>query len=806
LIKLLQKLAGFGAEPQGFRRSISMDNRERKYKAPIHELRRNRRVRLMGAFFTICLLALFYRIWYWQTTHGDMLVRESIAQEVRTQALNTPEIVAERGQITDRNAVPLAMSRPVYTVFVDVRLAAARRNPAPDRNLIQETIDALYEAFDIPRHELENIFARDNYGNLINDTNHFVVERLVPGEIAVPLNDNRQLPDIHATRGTQRWHADPLFAPHLIGFRWGDSFHGLELQYNTQLAGVPGRVFRTFDNQGNPTVESEQVQHGLTLVTTIDSDIQRLAQEYVDATARNIPSRNVGLLVMNPHTGEILAMAQCRTFSLEDPGNPAYFSDPRMRTNWEYIDAEEQVLRRLNMWSNFHISHSYEPGSIFKPFVVAAALEEGVINLNSRFYCSGHVNIADRTVYCWYGPGHGSLNLSEVLYRSCNVAMTEINNLLGRDAFYRYRGYFGFGERTGIDLPGESDVSSPAVMYQFHQLGPVQMATSSIGQGFNATTIQSITAFSSLINGGNLMQPFVVSQIVDAYDDVIMENRPTVVRRTVSEFWANWLRTDMQQTVSAQHGTGRRSAIEGYAIGGKTGSAQQGARGSINEGLTLTYIAYTPVENPEFIVLMVIDHVENRNLSSGTTVAPIVRDFFLDLIQMRSLRPSDTPYGEDNLQPWLPESAVMPDFAGLRVTDVVRNLNNQNLDFHIIGGGTVITNHIPPPGRPMPQTAPVILYTDPETRTENMVIVPDVEGLPIAQAEMILGETMLWAVLVTGSRGGHDSGNYTPGTAHAVEREEGTATELPSYYIYRQFPPPGTEVEQGLQVRLITGR
>ena len=789
-----------------------MSNRERKHKAPTHELRRNRRARLVGAFFTVCLMVLLFRIWYWQHEHGDWLVRESIAQEARELALGFTEVVPERGQITDRNFVPLALSRPVYLVFVDVRLAVARRNPVDretmqERDLIQETKEALYEAFDMPWAEIENIFARNEQGDLINDTHHHVVARLVPGEIAVPLNDDPRLPDVHARRGTQRWYADPFFAPHIIGFRRGDAYHGLELWYNTELAGVAGQSFRTMDNHGNPIIETEHVQNGLTLVTTLDSDIQRLAQHHVDETARNVLSRNVGMLVMNPHTGEIVAMAQSRSFSLEEPGNPAYFTDTRMRSNWDNLESEEQVYRMMSTWSNFHISHSYEPGSTFKPFVIAAALEEGVITLDCRFFCGGFINIADRTVYCWYGPGHGSLTLSAALYRSCNVAMTEINHRLGRDAFYRYRGYFGFGELTGIDLPGEFCVSSPAVMYQYHNLGPVQMATSAIGQGFNSTTIQMITAFSSLINGGNLMQPFVVSQVVDPYGNLVSENLPTVVRRTISQNTADWIRQDMQNTVTAQYGTGRQSAVPGYAIGGKTGSAQQGARGSANEGLTLTYIAYTPVENPEFIVLMVIDHVEDRTASSGRTVAPVVRSFFEDLIQMRSMRPSYGPYADDHWQPMLPQGDLMPDFAGLSVTEAVRRLNNMELNFHITGGGTVVSGHTPVAGRPMPERALVVLNTDPETRTDNMVIVPNVEGLSVAQANIILGDAMLTAVFATGGRdGGSSGGDYTPGTAHAVEREPGSDAGLPEYTIFRQFPAPGTEVEQGLEVRLIKER
>jgi len=722
--------------------------------------------------------------------------------EARTMAVAT-STHAQRGQITDRNSVSIALSQPVYRVFVDVILAVGRTNP-PRRDLIQETITALHEALEIPVAELEAVFARDEYGNLINNTHYHVIMRNVPGYVARALRDNRNLRDVHARSETRRWHTDPFFAPHVIGFNRGDSYHGLEFQYNMQLTGTPGRDFRTTDNLGNPIVASYGVRHGYTLVTTLDSEIQRLAQTIVDQTFRDIPSRQVGLVVQDPRTGEILAMAQAPTFSLAEPGNPNYFSDPAMRSNWADISYGERTNRMMRTWTNFHINYSFEPGSIFKPFVIAAALDEGVICWSDTFFCGGHANVADRTVYCWRRTGHGSLSLSSALYRSCNVAMVEINRRLGRDAFYRYRGYFGFGERTGIDLPGEFDVSSPLVMYPLHQLGPVQMATSSIGQGFNTTTIQSINAFSSLINGGNLMQPFVVSQIVDSNNNIVQQNLPTVVRRTVSQETADALRRDMQYVVAAAGGTGFRSAIPGHAIGGKTGSAQQG-RGGANEGLTLSYIAFTPVENPEFVVMMTIDHVEDHNLSSGTTVAPIVREFFLELIQMRSLRPSDANVYE-NGQPMLPGNVPMPDFTGRRATDVVRSLNNLGLDFIIVGSGTVVDSHLPIPGGIMPQTIPVILYMDPNTREDNMVTVPNVVGLPVTQADMILGQTFLTAVLATTDHGGHsDNGEFTPGTAHDVERTPGSG-ETPVYVVNRQFPEPGTEVERGFQVRMIADR
>ncbi|MCL2404238.1 MAG: penicillin-binding transpeptidase domain-containing protein [Defluviitaleaceae bacterium] len=781
-----------------------MSRQETNPKAPLHERRRNRRAVLMGLFFTLCLMGVLVRIWYWQEIYTARdLVQEATEMQTRTMAVTT-SVNAQRGQIADRNAVPIALSQPVYHVFVDVRNAVGRLNSSWGRGRMQETISTLHEVFDIPVDELEAIFAFDEYGNLVNDRHEYFIMRYVPAHIARPLRDNRRLPDVHARGETLRWHTDPFFAPHVIGFRWGDSFHGLELAYNAQLTGTPGRMFRDTDNHGNLIVESYDVRHGYTLITTLDSDIQRLAQYFVDRTYRDIPSRQVGLVAMNPHTGEVLAMAQAPTFSIAEPGDPAHFSDPIMRAGWNDISEEEQLNRRLRTWTNFHINHSFEPGSIFKPFVIAAALEEGVISEHDTFFCGGYINVADRTIWCWNNRGHGVLCLSSALYRSCNVAMVHINQRLGRYEFYRYRGYFGFGERTGIDLPGEFDLSSPLVMYPLHQLGPVQMGTNSIGQGFNSTTIQSITAFASLINGGNLMQPYIVSQIVDANGSFVHQTSPTVVRRTISEETADFLRRDMQNVVSAVGGTGAATAIPGHAIGGKTGSAQQG-RGGANEGLTLSYIAYTPVENPEIIVMMTICHVEDHTHSAGRTVAPIVREFFLEVIQMRSMRPS---YGYENGTPILPGNEQMPDFAGNRVTDVVRNLNNLGLGFEIIGNGTVVSRQIPSAGTRMPRDVPVFLYLDPDSYTpDNMVVVPDVVGLSTDRASTLLGQTFLTAVLATSGQSGHDGSDFTPGTADAVERATtGTGSDTPVFNILRQYPAAGTVVERGFQVRLIADR
>jgi len=355
------------------------------------------------------------------------------------------------------------------------------------------------------------------------------------------------------------------------------------------------------------------------------------------------------------------------------------------------------------------------------------------------------------------------------------VAMIEIMQRLGQHQFYRYRGYFGFGERTGIDLPGEEAVSSPLVMYSLNQLGPVQLATSSIGQGFNTTTMQAATAFSALINGGYIMRPYVVSHVIDAQGAVVQETRPQIVRSVISPEVADWMRVEMQEVVTA--GTGRQTQIPGHAIGGKTGTAQQGAARDV---ISLGYWIYTPIENPEFLIFAVVENVENRDLTAGMVLAPILRNFLEDLILMRNMPPSMGEYMYDWNAPVVGQE-IMPDFAGYRISDVARNLVNLGINFQVQGGGSIVTGHFPAAGRSMPQphSIPVQLQTDPTTAiTGGMTFMPYVVGMNAAQAHEFVRDAVLIPVLFGG---------------------EG---ERINYEVYQQFPMAGTEIEQHMSVIL----
>jgi len=762
----------------------------------------------MGVFLTLCIVGLIFRMWYLQNHHGDEYNRFAAAQRARRDIHRNTEIFTPtRGGFVDRHMQPLTGTRQVFTVTLDVYALHTRYNRA--RSASQDTyfLDELFNAasveLNIPRWRLQDAMATDHYGRLamVNARRRFVLASEVPADIAIPLAD--MFPEINIEEDSLRWFQDPFFAPQVIGFARGDARPwGLEGQYQAELEGVQGRAVWV---QGE--TETVPVQDGFTIVTTLDSTIQRLAQEHVDRAFIQHPSQFVGMIVMDPRTGEILAMAQAPSFSLADPFNPDYFTCPTLIDIWDDLSGAEQTTEVMSLWRNYHTTRSSEPGSTFKPFVIAAAYEEGLIDRHSVFHCDGRRDIVDQRVWCHNTWGCGTLPLRRALYRSCNMAMVDINAGLGRDLFYQYRGYFGFGERTGIDLPAEEAVSSRYVMYPWAMLHSVEMATSSMGQGFNATTIQMINGYAALINGGNLMRPFLVSQIVDNQGNVVSQTEPTIVRRAISEETSDFIRNELRYVVSlnqgagSERGTGWRSYITGHSIGGKTGTAQQGIRGGGE--YILTFVSFMPVEDPQFLVLITIDRPEdNESPSAGYTVAPLARNFYADLIRTKNIPPSDGSV----VQPEELTGAPMPDFSGQRLSSAVETVINMGRGgYHVVGGGRYISHHMPAPNQPMPYNSPVIFFMDTDTRVADlMVTVPNVVGLTAEVAEFVLGEMGLGTVVFTDRPQVTNDADLRPRTAMPETIDPYELANRPPlpYIVHQQFPPHGSEIEIGTQVKL----
>jgi stage V sporulation protein D (sporulation-specific penicillin-binding protein) len=796
---------------------LGVSGMQKKYKKkkPIKQIR-DRHARIVGVVFTLLLVYLVYQIYDIQVIEGDHLRRRAVVrQNLNRQANVSQEVPPARGQIMDRHGQPLATTIPVFRVFLDVNLlhqayfSELGTNRTAGRTARDAHIAALNEHLGIPSAELLAYFAHDTEGNLLNPrgASHRVVARDVEPEIAIYLQSNYR--HIHATRTSLRWYEDPFFAPQVIGFIRGDTQWGLEASYNIHLEGSPGRTFIT---QGE---EAEiPVQDGYTLITTLDSDIQRLAQSIVDQTYTELAADAIAMIVMNPNTGEILGMAQAPTFSVADPFNPNLTTDTWLQRNWDYMNEQQRIHEMNQLWQNFHILHTYEQGSVFKPIVIAAAIEEGMLDTNPHrmFFCNRWHYVGGERLSCW--TDHGALSLREVIYRSCNVAMFEIMSLLSQgqpDTFYRYRGYFGFGARTGVDLLGETAVSSPAVMYPRAMLGALQRATSSIGQGFNATTLQVINAYAALINGGKMMQPFLVSHIVDDFGNIVHENQPTVVRRVISEETSDFIRREMQHVVSAPGGTAHTALIPGHAVGGKTGTGQQGIRALGID--SLTYVSFTPVENPEFLVLMVAHNIRTEaHIGAGREIGPRVSRFFQELISIRGLPPSDGPGAIDAWQDHILGTDLMPDYSGWRLADAVNDLiNRSNSGYSVIGSGTIVYSTFPSPGRPMPQVSTVTFNMKPDTRIEGqMVFLPDVVDLTVEAAHSLLREIGLVPVLreSTSPQTSPSLYNGIPRTTNVELRDEYQYGEYDSqpeplqYIVYQQFPAPDTELERGTRVML----
>jgi len=779
-------------------------SRSPKRRENINQLR-NKNVVYLGIFFTIAIIALCTRIVYLQTRWGtEYAILAARQRNLERQASVARDIQPTRGAIMDRHMQPLISTIPVYEVFMDVRMLHAGNDAERERH-----IAAVQRVLDVPTRDIIALFEQDEYGNLRNTLGSArrVLASDVDANTAFYLRDNYT--HLHAVELSQRFFHDPFFAPQVLGFIRGDGSWGLEAFYNDHLSGTPGRTFLA-----NGEIEEIPVRDGFTLITTFDSEIQHAMQRMVDQTFREMDADFVGGIVMNPHTGEIWAMAQAPTFSIADPWNPALTTDLWLQDNWAVMEEHQQRDEIMRSWRNFHITRSYEMGSVFKPVVIAAALEEGVLSVHDTFFCEGgRFVFEDEWVPCW--QRHGSLTFNEAIAQSCNVAMFDIVERLGRDTFYRYRRYFGFGEMTGIDLPGETAVSSRFVMYTLADLGPVQRATSSMGQGFNATTIQQITAYAALINGGNILRPFFVSQVVDSFGNIVYENQaPIIERRAISPETSDIIRRSMEYVIIADRGTGRSARIPGHTLGGKTGTGQQGARA---DGIdSLTFISFTPVENPEFLVLLVVDRIDSETYGgAGGQLGPRTRRLVEEIINIRALQPSDGPNALDYWQAHTASADTMPDFSGMRLADAVRNLSNRgNGGYQVVGSGTIVSHTIPQQGRPMPQNIPVLFHMEPDTRIEGqMVIVPDLTAgnVTVAQAEAILREIGLPAVLIDSMV---MASNFNPEDARTMnpltaEERETMSDEPPdhasspmSQVIYQQFPAPGTELERGTQVMI----
>ena len=496
---------------------------------------------ILFAFFAAFAL-MFGRVLYMKVVHGAEYEAAAKNQQINRYDITIPP---NRGSILDRNNQVLAISTTVYNVALDSLQLAEVAELSPEEQ--EKTLTTLCEYFpELDYNTLKQYVTINPETGELYMNNHWKylvkgIERSVKEEL-----EAMNLKGVYFEKSSKRSYPLNSSACHLVGFTRGDAQWGLEGYYNSYMEGTPGRSFILYNGADSVVHQDYDAKDGDTIITTIDYNIQKIAEEVVAETAAEWPAKNVAAMVMDPYTGEVYAMAESHSFDLNNPNEiPEWETDITYTENWDQLSNEEQLNYLNTMWKNFCVSDTYEPGSIFKPMLVAAALEEGVITPNSSFQCNGYTDIGGYRIKCHLVSGHGNINVEQIMAQSCNMGVIQIANLLGADKFYEYQREFGFGDYTGIDLPGEA----AGQLHSKESIGPTELATMSFGQTFNCTSIQVIAAFSSLINGGNLVKPHVVSQIVDADGNVVLQNDTEVVRRVISEKTSAYMRTALKATV-----------------------------------------------------------------------------------------------------------------------------------------------------------------------------------------------------------------------------------------------------------------
>ena len=591
--------------------------------------RMKRKLALVFALIVLALLGVSVRLAYIHKTSGDKYTKKVLAQ----QDTNSTTLPYRRGDILDRNGTILATSEKVYNLILDPKVLWQNQDKEDaEKDCVEPTIKALVQYFELDESELRTTLSEKK------DSSYVILRKqLSKDEIADFKAAQEDKETENKIKGV--WFEDSYIrrypynslACHVIGYTvtGNQGQTGIEEEYSDTLNGINGRSYKYLNEDLEQSTSVKKAVDGNTVVSTIDATLQGIAEKYIDKfiedyTNKSVEgpaAKNIGVLMMNPQTGEILAMAGDVDFDLNNPqdlvGN-GYLTQEQV----DAMSEEEQLDAKNQMWRNFCISDGYEPGSTVKPMTVAAALELGLVNDSTTFLCDGGQVIVQGQpkIKCAKKTGHGIISLEGSLMFSCNDALMQMGAMIGYDNFLKYQQIFNFGLKTNIDLPGETNNAS--TVFTKDTMGPVELATSSFGQGFNTSMIQVASAFSSVINGGYYYQPHVVKKILNAEGGTVETVNPVLVRQTISNKTSSMIRQYLYHTMygtadaNGNNPTGKKGRVAGYTMGGKTGTAQKVPRSA--RKYLVSFIGFAPADNPQVVCYVVVDE---PNADSPTTQA-----------------------------------------------------------------------------------------------------------------------------------------------------------------------------------------
>lgn len=600
---------------------------------------------VLFVIIALLLLGLIVRLMYIEHTSGKKYEKKVLSQ----QKYDSTVIPYQRGNITDCKGTILATSVDVYNVILDCKVLNS------DSADIDPTIDALITCFpQLNETDLRNLIAdkpKSQYNVLAKKLSYEEIRAFEDMQAAEKEASDKKSGDaekkgkingVWFEKEYQREYPYGSLASAVVGFTTSGNLgmNGVENSYNSVLNGTNGREYGYLNSDSNFEKTVIDAQNGNDVTLTIDANIQKIVEdkiaafeeEYRDAAREGAGSKHVGVIVMNPQNAEVLAMANYPNYDSSNPRDlTAYYTQEEIDAMDD--DAELDALNQL--WSNFCITYTYEPGSTVKPFTVACGLDTGTLDPNRTFICDGYETISGHDIHCVNTNGHGLETVEDALKNSCNDALMQMSYDIGPENFSKYQQIFGFGTKTNIDLPGEARTDS--LIYTEDQLSTINLATNSFGQNFNVTMIQVASAFCSIINGGNYYQPHVVKKITDENGNVIQEDNGTLLKKTVSSSTSELLKQYLYATVS--DGTGKYAKVPGYSMGGKTGTAQKLPRGQGN--YLVSFIGFAPVDNPQLLVYVVVDEPNAEEEFHSTFAQEIAKGIFEETLPYLNIYPDE---------------------------------------------------------------------------------------------------------------------------------------------------------------------
>ncbi len=670
--------------------------------------------------FCVALLAIIGNLFWIQVVKG-----EEYRLKAERNQLSDTVIAANRGTIYDSNMKVIAQSASAWLVYIN----PSKITTDEQKNLL---VDGFVSIFELDRETVEKKVNRQQsgYEKIIGKIDNNKKKELQ--EYLEAHKDQKLGTIVGIDPDTKRYYPLGSFASTIIGFTGSEDIgrSGLELKYNNELTGEAGRIITAknalsgdMPNDYETTYDAKQ---GYSLVLTIDEVIQYYLEQQLSQAINETQSKYAYGIVMDVKTGAILAMSTMPDYNLNTPYE--IHSDTVLKEIAAIEDEKERAEAETNalysQWRNRTITDTYEPGSVYKLFVAAAALEEGIITPSSTYHCTGSIKVANYYQNCFNHKAHGTQTVYESLPNSCNTFFITMGQRMGKATFFKYFEAFGFTDVTGIDLPSEAKPVAGKSYYELDRMGIAELSSASFGQTFQVTPIQMITAVASLGNGGKLMTPYVVAKVLDEDGNIVSETQPVVKRQVISEKTADIMTDAMEQV--CVWGTAKNAYVAGYHIAGKTGTSEKIGANAKDKNIA-SFAGFAPADNPQIAVLIALDEPQYYS-TGGSGAAPVAGRIFENILAYLNVDPE---YSDKEIDD---KTVTAPNLIGKAAADV-RALAN-GFTVKIVGEGKTVISQMPTSNQSMPKGGVIVVYTE-ENAERQKVVVPDLSGLTLTEANKI---------------------------------------------------------------------